>query len=347
MRRTHRTRLLLVTALAAFGATVATAFSFELISPPRKWFQGVNGGPSDLPVTFLINQAGEESVADADNGVTAAAQATEWWEGELENNLNLINVGTTPLNTVGRDGLNITSFNDPARIVRNALAVTIVGWYDDSQSETVNGINFARYDDSDTSFSKRYDFTTEAIGNCSGAFDIQAVQAHEIGHALGLAHSATGAALMYASVGSCSYKRIAADDHDGINTIYNPGYAGGGGGGGGGGCTPTESRLTLHDCSSPSRGPNALVITIGVTDDCGDPVSGAPVTVRLEGQEQGDILFGTADTDSDGTVSFGLRSRDAASVTYYSFVESIGGALPWDSNDPDNTADNPIVCVIN
>lgn len=326
--------------LASLGIALSTAYAFELISPERKWFQGIGGGPSDLPVQFLINQDGEDSVADGDNGVTACIEATQWWEDELENNINLHSVGTTSLNTVGNDGVNVTSFNDPAKIVRNALAVSVIGFYDSGQSETVNGISFGRFIDSDVSFSKRQDFTTSAIGNCSNSFDIQAIQAQEIGHSLGLAHSATGSAIMFGNIGTCVFKTMQPDDHDGINTMYNPGF-----GGGGGSCTPAESRLTGHSCSSPSRGRNCLVVDVAVTDDCGNPVGGAAVTVQLSGQEAGDILSGTADTNGSGQVSFALRCRDAASTTYISTILSIGSSLPWDANDP-ASAPNPITCVI-
>lgn len=325
--------------LTLLAAAVSAAYAFELLNPPRKWFQGVDGGPNDLPVLFLINENGEESVADDDNGVTACMDATQWWEDELKNNADLVTLGTTSLNVVALDGMNITSFNDPARIVRNALAVSVVGWYDGGQSETVNGISFSRYVESDVSFSKKISFTTAAIGGCSKEYDIQAIQAQEIGHSLGLGHSANSATIMYGSIGACVFKTMQPDDHDGINTIYNPGF------GGGDPCTPSKAVLTQHSCSNPSRGRNCLVITIGVSDDCGDAVGGASVTVSLVGLEAGDILTGTANTNGSGTVSFALRCRDAASTTYESTVVDILGGPAWDENDPENAA-NPIECVI-
>lgn len=338
-----RPKTILLATLMAFtvlGAVFSSAYAFDLLDPPRKWFQGVGGGPNDLPVTFLINENGEESVADGDNGVTACIEATQWWEDELENTLDLLTLGTTSVNAVGRDGLNVVSFNDPARIVRNALAVSVVGWYDAGQTETVNGIEFGRFEESDVSFSKKYDFTTSAIGNCNKQFDIQAIQAQEIGHSLGLGHSAVSAAVMFGSIGSCVFKTIQPDDHDAINTVYNPDF------GGAAPCTPTKALLTEHSCSSPRRGRNCLVITAGVSNDCGNAVSGTSVTVQLVGQEAGDILSGTANTNGSGTVSFGLRCRDAASTTYVSTVMPINGSLPWDPSDPLNTANLTITCEI-
>jgi hypothetical protein len=340
MSTSTRTTVAAVATILAIGFTSATAF--ELINPPRKWFQGQGGAADDLPVSLLVYAGGESSVADADNGVTAVQDAAEAWEPEVQSNVNLLSMGTTGANTIGRDGANTVSFEDPGRIVRNALAVTLVGWVDDSQTETINDINFIRYDESDISFSKRTDFTTAAIGNCNDEWDIQAVMTHEVGHFLGLAHSASGAALMAPSIGACSFKPLNSDDIDGINTIYTPGY----GGGTDPGCTPTESRLAVHSCSSPSRGPNCLEITVGFVDDCGDPVAGATVTVQLEGLEAGDVLTGSAATGADGSVTFGLRCRDASSTTYVSTVIALDGGPAWSSGDPDNTADASINCVI-
>jgi|GEM_PF-2807511 len=326
------------TIIAALSAVtiVGTSSAFVLLSPARKWFQGPGG---DLPVSLLVYSGGEGSVADGDHGVTAVMDASEWWEDEL-GGTNLITPGTIGSNTIGRDGLNTVSFEDPARIVRNAIAVTLTGWYDGGQSETTNNIDFARIEESDQSYSKKLKFTTEAIGNCNGEYDIQAVQAHEVGHFLGLDHAASGSALMYPSIPSCTFKRIAADDHNGINTIYNDGFSSGGP------CTATESRLTQHSYSVPAHGANCLLITVGVTDDCGSAVSGASVSVRLDGQEGGDVLSGSASTGSDGTVTFSLRCRDASSTTYISTVTGITGGAPWSASDPDNTANVSITCVI-
>ena len=328
-------KLLIVLGLSSvLGAVATTSFGFNLISPARKWFQGIGGGPNDLPVLFRVNSGGESSVRDADSGVTACRNAIAEWNGEVQG--SLVSTSTTASNAIGNDGQNVISFNDPARIVRNAIAVTLVGFYDSGQRETVNGISFGRYLDSDTSFSSKLSFTTQAVGGCSGQYDIEAVQTHETGHALGLDHSSSGAALMFPSVSACDFKRINTDDSNGINTIYTPGF------GGGTGCTPSESRLGSLSCSAPSSGPNCLVVSVSVVDDCGDGVAGAAVTVQLRGNT-GDVLTGTASTDGSGAVSFGLRCRDAASTNYTTTVTAISASPAWDSGDPAN-ATNPISC---
>ena len=130
---TRKNILSAICAGAVIGATIAAANGFVLINPPRKWFQGEGGAGNDLPVLFLVNQNGESSVADADNGVTAVRNALEEWEDELSGT-NPFSTGTTSSNANGLDGSNVVSSNDPGRTDRNANAVTLVISYDTSQT---------------------------------------------------------------------------------------------------------------------------------------------------------------------------------------------------------------------
>lgn len=53
-----------------------------------------------------------------------------------------------------------------------------------------------------------------------GWYDLVGVAEHELGHALGLGHSADSAAVMYSALPACAYKRINYDDIGGIQAIY-------------------------------------------------------------------------------------------------------------------------------
>ncbi|MGH8931608.1 MAG: matrixin family metalloprotease [Egibacteraceae bacterium] len=60
-----------------------------------------------------------------------------------------------------------------------------------------------------------------SVGTAAGAFDIETVALHEIGHILGLAHSSVAGAVMLPTVRSNSTKRgLARDDIDGAQTLY-------------------------------------------------------------------------------------------------------------------------------
>ncbi|XP_059448386.1 metalloendoproteinase 2-MMP-like [Corylus avellana] len=60
-----------------------------------------------------------------------------------------------------------------------------------------------------------------SVGAVSGAFDLETVALHEIGHLLGLGHSEVEGAIMYSSITSGVTKGLHADDIQGIKALYN------------------------------------------------------------------------------------------------------------------------------
>ena len=62
---------------------------------------------------------------------------------------------------------------------------------------------------------------TWAIGEVPGAYDVETVALHEIGHLLGLLHSSVEGAIMFPQIGAGSTKGLNGDDIQGINALYN------------------------------------------------------------------------------------------------------------------------------
>ncbi|GLT71392.1 hypothetical protein SLA2020_434160 [Shorea laevis] len=60
-----------------------------------------------------------------------------------------------------------------------------------------------------------------SVGARAGAFDLQTVALHEIGHLLGLGHSEVEGAIMYAGISAGVTKGLHADDIQGIKALYN------------------------------------------------------------------------------------------------------------------------------
>lgn len=101
-----------------------------------------------------------------------------------------------------------------------ALAITTVTW------ESHSG----RLLDADIEVNDaRFHFTACDPGQCTVDFDLENTMTHEMGHVLGLDHSAAGEATMYASAprADVTKRDLAADDVDGICTIYPAGDANG------------------------------------------------------------------------------------------------------------------------
>ncbi|GAV74806.1 Peptidase_M10 domain-containing protein/PG_binding_1 domain-containing protein [Cephalotus follicularis] len=60
-----------------------------------------------------------------------------------------------------------------------------------------------------------------SVGAIPGAFDLQTVALHEIGHVLGLGHSSVANAIMFPSISPGVTKGLHGDDIQGIRALYN------------------------------------------------------------------------------------------------------------------------------
>ena len=60
-----------------------------------------------------------------------------------------------------------------------------------------------------------------AVAATQGAFHLETVALHEIGHLLGLGHSSVEGALMYPSISPGVTKGLHSDDIQGIRALYN------------------------------------------------------------------------------------------------------------------------------
>lgn len=239
-----KNKLVFVLAAASVAGMVQTsAFGYVLLSPARRWFN------ADTPRQVNIDNRGVASVTggDPDHGVTASVNAVKTW------NSGGVTVTASSSGSVAYrqgDGISDVIFGDPLRLCTGTcLAATLTGYYSTSITGTCGGLTVDKITDADVSFNLSYNYTTPAQGSCSSEIYLDSVLAHEVGHVIGLGHSGSSGALMYATVAYCSDKQVAADDINGRNALYNCTLTEGGGGG----CKASGLSCTANsDCCSNS-----------------------------------------------------------------------------------------------
>jgi hypothetical protein len=235
--------IFVLAALSVAGMVQTSAFGYVLLSPARRWFN------ADTPRQVNIDNRGVASVtgADPDHGVTASINAVKTW------NSGGVTVTASSSGTVAYrqgDGISDVIFGDPLRLCTGTcLAATLTGYYSTSITGTCGGLTVDKITDADVSFNLSYNYTTPAQGSCSSEIYLDSVLAHEVGHVIGLGHSGSSSALMYATVAYCSDKQVATDDINGRNALYNCTLTEGGGGG----CKAAGLSCTANsDCCSNS-----------------------------------------------------------------------------------------------
>lgn len=209
----------LVLGIVAAGTFVADrADAYVLLSPNRVW--------GTTPVVIEVSNIKDETsigAPDLDFGQTATADALNasyGWNGTVP---SLVDSFTTSNAYALADGTATIVFNDPLNICTGScLAATLTGYY-----HFDGGLGIYLIDDADVLVTKKsstkFDSEIEKPpGTCSGAYYIEGIMMHEVGHVLGLGHSATSSATMYSTVGKCDsgLDEIATDDINGILALY-------------------------------------------------------------------------------------------------------------------------------
>ncbi|MFL6193790.1 MAG: matrixin family metalloprotease [Thermoanaerobaculia bacterium] len=190
---------------------VSSASAYVLLSPRRTW---------DSVMNVTVDNRGNASVTDSDGGATAvvgAITSNNAWNGAGTGTRVSAQKGSVASFTLG-DGVVMLNFRDPVHACNGTcLAATFTGYYTNRADGTT------RITDADiVTNTKNPLVSTTEPGGCSGEYYIEGIMVHEVGHALGLAHSNVTGATMYPSVSACNNgpATIKADDKAGINDLY-------------------------------------------------------------------------------------------------------------------------------
>ena len=197
---------------------------FVLLAGGVRWRQPDTGAP----VTFFLNSSRSPI---GGGGTAETARAMDAWSSQSGAGIRIQNTGQTGSCGLLSDGVNTISFGDclnqidpPSFGCSGVLAQTRVSWT--NEPIVVGGRTFNRLVEADVVFNNGMDCF---LGNSA---NLAETACHELGHAIGLDHSADPTAIMWQSVrGNGRDATLGADDKAGVLAIY-PGSSGGGGGGG-------------------------------------------------------------------------------------------------------------------
>ena len=169
-----------------------------------------------MPVPFWINQSGLPQIANASE-FEAVNAAFQTWQTISIANISFQNMGTTPASTVGQDGLNLVTFVDDSVPMGSATIAATFSFF------TVDGTGSFRIQEADIAFNRSSAFSNAfSTSGDPAKYDVQAIITHEIGHFLGLDHSAVLSSVMtpYGAVGQLDQRTLSYDDIAGVAAIY-------------------------------------------------------------------------------------------------------------------------------
>jgi hypothetical protein len=202
---------------------------YALIGTGVRWMQADVG----QPVVFTLNTSNSPI---AGGGTAELTRAMNAWSAQSGANIRLQLGSSTTSCGLSSDGVNTISYADcrnqltPGVNCGGVVATTSVAW--SFETKTVSGHTFFRIIETDLIFNKGMDCFLSNPANLAEA------ACHELGHAIGLAHSSDSSAIMFGSIrGQGRDATLAPDDRTGVLFIYP---SSGGGGGGGGGSSPVS-----------------------------------------------------------------------------------------------------------
>jgi Matrixin/IPT/TIG domain len=169
---------------------------------------------SSMPVSYWINEKGSPNILNGSD--FAAVQASfQTWQNVQTANIQFFYRGTTSTGTVGLDGMNVVTFTDSSTPLGSSIIAATFSFFTTNNDEFV-------FRESDIAVNPALNLSTSGEIN---KFDIQSIVTHEVGHLLGLDHSALVSSVMvpFGMPSQLDQRTLAYDDIAGVTEIYpNP-----------------------------------------------------------------------------------------------------------------------------
>src|SRR5439155_17660262 len=166
---------------------------------------------ASMPIPYWINEKGSPNIPNGSEFI-AVQSSFQTWQNIPSANIQFVYKGTTSTATVGVDGMNVVTFTDTTAPLGSTTIAATFSFFRNQNGEIL-------FDETDVAFNPAMDFSTTAEPN---KFDIQSVLTHEIGHILGLDHSALVSSVMvpFGVASQLDQRTLAYDDIAGVMEIY-------------------------------------------------------------------------------------------------------------------------------
>ena len=270
----------------------------------------------DFPIRYFVTERGTTGVT-AQQFQTAIATSFGVWDAVETADLSAEFAGFTAANPVSGDSMTVVGYQSRPDLDRVLAATNFI--IDTQTGEVV---------ESDIFFNTAFPWSTDAAG-VSGRHDVQSIAVHEIGHLLGLGHSAIGEtevmpggrrvlgaeAVMFPiafAAGSIDDRTLKADDLAGITDIYGNTSARRLRGSISGRVTKNGAGVLGAHVVAFSTRTGALIGGLTLNEDGGYTIAGleaGPYVIRVEPLDDADInSFFDSDTDVD--IDFKVQFHD-------------------------------------
>jgi hypothetical protein len=169
-----------------------------------------------MPVSYWINEKGSPQILNGSD-FAAVQAAFQTWQNIPTADIRFAYKGTTPVSTVGYDGMNVITFIDASTPLGSSTIAATFSFY----GSVLNSAGVIVYgtQEADIAFNPAFSFSTSAE---TARYDIQGVITHEIGHFLGLDHAGLISSVMvpFSAASQLDQRTLSYDDIAGVMEIY-------------------------------------------------------------------------------------------------------------------------------